>query len=63
MSQMFYLCSSLSTIDISSFIKNDTNSTLFDENLPVSGKIIIDKAFEPVIKGQIPDSWEFEYKN
>jgi surface protein len=62
LSKMFYHCSSLSYLDISSFQLNSTNSSLFDENLPKNGKIIIDSIFEPIIKGQIPESWEVEIK-
>ena len=51
---MFYQCSSLSYLDISSFQFNSTNSTLFDESLPEKGKIIVDSIFLPIIEGQTP---------
>ena len=62
MSKMFYSCEKLSFIDISSFKANSTNTTLFDENLPDNGKIVIDKIFEPIIKNQLPINWEIKIK-
>ena len=46
MSKMFYSWEKLSYLDISSFKANSTNTTLFDENLPDNGIIIIDKIFD-----------------
>ena len=55
---MFYSCENLNFINISSFKMNSTNTSLFDENLPESGTLIINGIFEPIVKNQIPENWK-----
>ena len=57
---MFFGCSSLKFLDISNFI-SDKNVTMF-YGLPNQGKIYVGKNFSELIKGQIPNDWEFVIK-
>ena len=57
---MFFGCSSLKVLDISGFT-SDKNVTMF-YGLPNQGKIFVGKNFSELIKGQIPNDWEFVIK-
>ena len=57
---MFFGCSSLKFLDISNFF-SDKNVTMF-AGLPNQGKIYVGKNFSELIKGQIPNDWEFVIK-
>ena len=61
---MFFGCSKLTYIDISSFSNPSYSySTLFDNNIPSEGTIIVkNETIENNIKRSIPN-WKFIYKN
>jgi len=61
---LFYGCSKLTYIDISSFSRLYYNySLLFDDNIPSEGTIIVkNETIKNKIKNYIPN-WKFIYKN
>ena len=60
--EMFFGCNQLDYVDISKFVSNMSNVSLFD-NLPSNGFLGVTKEFYEKIKNQIPKDWYIRYSN
>ena len=61
MNEMFYNCSNLIYVDISSF-KSSLNQILLFNSLPSHGEIVVKTNFYNKIENQIPENWNKTFK-